>query len=420
MLSLPLARAQEAPNSIQELREGGLLLRVEGADAATWFDLEPLLKDQLTLSGNTSPSEPLADDLAFFTRQFYLRTGWPKAEVHWELQADAIFLRITPGYQIRVGDITWSGDLILSEEELRKFLLRLSLEKEGADKQHPVWVDSELQDGAGFVQRRVRAEGFLQATVVMQMAPEPKADGFRDISVLIKAGPRFTYGAVQLTGAPTELELLMLVETRKVPGTPFSEASVQNIERRLTSIANDRGYLQATTASHYVLGRQGGTVDVGLAVHPGPRVRIARVTPHPDFSRGSKRVLSAGFRSVEGEYYSSEELDLNFRRVLDTGIFARLDMNPIILPNDSGEVAYADLRLTGEETQPKTLGFEIGFDSFLGALAGITYRNANFRDTGDSLAAELRWSSAGPLGSIKLTDPAIFNTQFGASVQLSV
>jgi outer membrane protein assembly factor BamA len=415
-------RAQSAtPAPVREIVESGLVLRIEGADAANWRDLESLLTDQLSLSGNTEPSEPLADDLAFFTRQHYVRNGWPKAEVRWEVLPDAISLTISAGYQIRVGDITWSGDVILPTEELRKFLLRLSIEKDGADKQHPVWVDSELQGGVGFVLRRMRAEGYLQAKVTMKPDAEPKANGWRDISMTLKAGPRFLFGTVNLTGAPPELEKLMLEETNRAPGGSFSEASVQNIERRLTSIARERGYLKAVTTSEYVLGSKGGTVDVVLKVQAGDRIRIAQVTPHPDFSKGSKRVLRAGFQGVQGQYYSSADLDLMFRRALDTGMFARLDMEPEILPPEAtGGVPYANLRLTGEETKPKTLGFEIGFDTYLGAQAGVTYRNTNLWDYGNTLAAEVTGSTVGLLGSVKITDPAIFNTLFASTVQLAV
>jgi outer membrane protein assembly factor BamA len=423
LLTVSIASAQqpEAPATLHLIQENGLTVQVTGATDDDWREIQSLLRDQITLSGDTSPSEPLADDLAFFTRQYYIRAGRPDALVIWEINAGGIVLNVSAGVEIIVGDITWSGDLVVEEEELRRFLLRRSLEKEGADKNHPKWVDAELRDGVGFVQRRIRAEGFLQAEVTMKPAPLPRAGGERDISVHIKAGPRSMFGVVQLIGAPPELELQMLNHTRQEPDTPFSEARVQQLERRLTSIAYDNGYLRARTLSHYNLGSRGGTVDVVMEVQSGPAVRIDTITPHPAFSGGSKRILRGIFRSSEGEFYSQEEMDLNFRRALDTGIFARLDMDPQIEPYGPGDtIATADLLLTGEEAKPQTLGFQIGFDTFLGAQVGVTYRDVNFRDTGNSLETELRWSPVGPTGFIKLTDPAILNTRFASSVRLGV
>lgn len=415
---LPGPAADVAPEAPYSLRESGITVTVSGIEATAWDDLRDMLKDQLTLSGNTSATEPLADDLAFFTRQQYIREGWPNAEVRWDLKQDGITLSIVSGMQIRVGDITWKGELILPEDELRKFLLRPSIEKEGSDKANPVWVDSELQSGAGLVQRRLRAEGYLQAETVLTPAPDIQPDGLRNLTLEIKAGPRFTFGTVEFSGAPPELEAQMRTSIAQTPGEPFNEARLQQLEGRLTSMVKERGWLLGKTISNYTLGSMGGTVDVRIQMEAGERVMVVRADPHEDFSRGSKRVLRANFREAEGKYYQSEDLDVMFKRTLDTGMFARLDVEPQILPGVSP--AAADLRITGEETKPKTLGFELGFDTFLGAQAGVNYRNTNFRDWGDTLAAELNWSVAGPLGSIKLTDPAIFNTGYSASVQLAV
>ena len=66
-----------------EVKNGTATVRVEGIEEAQWKELEGMLKDQLTLNGNGAVAEPLADDLAFFTRQFFIRGGWSEAEVKW-------------------------------------------------------------------------------------------------------------------------------------------------------------------------------------------------------------------------------------------------------------------------------------------------------------------------------------------------
>lgn len=415
-LALPAA-AQVTANPFT-LQEAGITVSVTGIETSAWADLRDMLRDQLTLSGKSAATEPLADDLAFFTRQEYIREGWPDAEVRWEVADNTISLAIDSGRQIRVGEIIWRGELILPEDELRRFLLRPSTEREGANRAHPVWVKKELEGGVGLVQRRLRAEGYLQAVVTLTPDPAILPDGHRNLTLEVEAGPRFTFGSVEFNGAPPELDAKMRAMIAQTPGEPFNEARVQQIEGQLTTLAKNTGWLNATTLSDYTLGKMGGTVDVILLMTAGERVMVARVVPHEDFSRGSRRVLTANFREAEGKYYQSEDLDIMFKRTLDTSMFARLDVEPQMLPGV--EPATAELRITGEETKPKTLGFELGFDTFLGAQVGVNYRNTNFRDWGNTLAAELNYSVAGPLGSIRLTDPAIFNTGYSASVQLAL
>ncbi len=394
-----------------------LTVKVNGVDDTHWTDLSSMLGDQLTLSGNAAASEPLADDLAFFTRQHYISEGWPHATVNWELRKGVIELEVDSGEQVLVGDIKWIGDVLLPQEELRKFLLRPTLEKQGTDKDTPIWVTADLQTGAGLVARRLRAEGYLQAEVKMEPAAALH-DMKRDITVSIKAGPKFVYGDMVMAGAPPELERLMRAEVVSQRGQPFNEASVEQLQRKLTSIAYDRGYIQADTLADYKMGKAGGTVDVRLQVNAGVRVRITQVTPHPGFSRGATRVLNASFRDALGHYYSTEEKEFMYRRALDTGIFARLDDDLEMRPAVEG--AAAELKLSGEETQPHTLGFELGYDTFLGAQVGVTYRNTNFYDTGNTVTAELNWSAGGPLGALQFINPAFFGSHYAATVRLAV
>jgi outer membrane protein assembly factor BamA len=414
------------------LTESGITATIEGADEAAWETLGPMLKDQITLSRLTAATEPLADDLAFFTRQQYISGGWPEATTRWDLKGNTILITVVPGVRTRVGAVTWKGDSVLPPEEMRKFLLRPSIEKEGADKENPVWVGGDLATGASLVQRRLRSSGYLLAETTLLPAANADPEGRRDLALEVKAGPAFSFGTVSFTGAPPQLEKACREVLASVSGGPFNEARVQQIESQLTSLAHEQGWLDADTTSNYKLGTKGGVVDVQLLMLPGLRYRVNQTVTHEKFSRGSQRFLKAGFRELEGKMYSSPELDLIFRRALDTGMFALLDVEPIKtgtrsnLPvNVKRSAAEAtapltDLRITGEETKPKTLGFEVGFDTFLGPQIGITYKNTNLRDNGNTLAAELNMSAAGPLGSLKLKDPAFLNSSYSASAGLAL
>jgi outer membrane protein assembly complex protein YaeT len=414
MAGLSMAQITE-----HRVSEGSLTVQVQGADDTQWDDLKTMLKDQLTLSGSSSATEPLADDLSFFMRQHYIREGWPDAEVRWEIQKGIIVLTVQSGPQTRVGTVTWKGDTqVLPPEEMRKFLLRPSIEKEGADKQNPVWVGGDLNTGAGLVQRRLRAEGYLQAETTLLPAPGLDPEGRRDLTLEVKAGPQFQLGQSSFSGAPPELMKRAHEIVSLAKGGPFNEARVQQIETQLTALAQESGWLDAETTSKYDLGTQGGTVDVEFLMKPGARYRVGQVLPHPAFSKGSQRVLRAGFHELEGRPYSAEDLDVVFRRALDTSMFARLDVEPKRMA--SAPLPTADLAISGEETKPKTLGFEIGFDTFLGPQAGVTWKNTNLLDTGNTLAADLNWSTAGPLGSVSIKDPAFLNSPYSASARLAV
>ncbi len=400
-----------------EVHLGQTTVHVDGVEATEWEDLRSMLMDQLTLNGSGTAGEPLADDLAFFVRQHFIREGWPDAETGWKMEAGGIHLTVKTGKAVRVGTVTLKGEMPLPQEELKKYLMKPTLEREDVDKKLPQWVEADMQQGAGLVQRRLRAEGYLNAETLLLPAPTTGADMRRDLTLEIKPGPKFIFGQASIIGSPPELEKLTQAEMTQARGTPFNEARVQQIQKRLDSICTEHGWLHSVTTANYTLGKSGGTVDVVFRVQAGERVRISRITTHEAFSRGAKRVLLAKFKPLTGKIYEAEEADFLFKRALDTGMFALLDTK--VLP-ENGNMAEGNLRITGEETQPVTLGFEPGFDTFLGPQAGVTYKNTNWRDTGNTLAAELSYSMAGPVGFVSLTNPAIFNTQYSATTRLAL
>ncbi|WP_395751428.1 outer membrane protein assembly factor [Prosthecobacter sp.] len=400
-----------------EVSFGQTKVEVEGVDPAQWDDLRSMLMDQLTLNGSGPPGEPLADDLAFFVRQYYIREGWPDAEAFWKMQKGSILLTVKPGKAVHVGTVTIKGDLPLPAVELKKYFMKPTLEREDVDKKDPQWVEADMQQGAGMVQRRLRAEGYLNSEAKLLPAPLTEKSTRQDVTLEVIAGPKFIFGQAWITGSPPELEKRMQTEMTEARGTPFNEARVQQIQKQLTSICSDHGWINAATTADYTLGKTGGTVDVVFRVVPGERVRITRITPHEGFSHGAQRVLLAKFKPLTGQIYEAEEADFLFKRALDTGMFSLLDTK--VLP-DGGSMAAGNLRITGEETKPVTLGFEPGFDTFLGPQAGVTYKNTNWRDTGNTLAAELSYSMAGPVGFVSLTNPAIFNTQFSAATRFAL
>lgn len=390
---------------------------VDGVEASEWDHLNEMLMDQLTLNGSAPAGEPLADDLAFFTRQHFIKQGWPEAQVTWKLEPGLMRLIINSGRRVLVGEVKFRGNTVLTPEELRPYLMKPTLEREDVDSKLPYWVEADVQQGAELVQRRLRAEGHLQAKVELIPDSEPGADMRRGLTLDITPGPKFVFGSLSVEGHPAELDKQVLVLMTETGGSPFNEARVQQIEQRLSSLCVKHGWLHATATSEYTLRPGGGTINVLFHVKPGERVRIVSLSVHPAFSRGAQRVLNARFKPLQGQIYESEEADFYFRRALDTGMFALLDTE--VLPV-AGDPTAGVLRITGEETQPVTLGFEAGFDTFLGGQAGVTYKNTNWRNTGDTLSAALNYSTAGPRGFVSHTNPALFGSSYATTSRLAL
>ncbi len=414
MPTLAFARKPKA-EGLREARHKQITVRVEGGESADWAAMEPTIMDQLTLSRDSSPSEPLADDLAFFTRSHLVQTGWPDAAVSWKITGGIIVLTVRTGSRIHVGEIRWEGDTVVEPEELRKLLVRPTNERTGRKKElNPPWVMSDLERGASLVRRKLRAEGRLLAEVELLPAAESGPDHRRDVTVRVRPGPAFRFGHVSVEGSPAGLARQIEKEAAGFDGGPFNEARVQSLQKTVEDVCRNAGYLKAAVAADYRLSEGGGTTDVACTITAGERASIANVRPDEALSRGARRVLESAFRSVEGRPYLAENLDVVFRRVLETGMFQRLDFETV----DAGG-SDVDLLLRGEESQPHTVGFSLGYDTYRGPESSVSYQNTNVFDRGMIFNSELSWSTAGPLGYVRLTDPAIFNTGLALGAGLS-
>ena len=96
---------REVAPGIYQLRKNGLVVEVRGVSAQTWDEIEDLLRDQISLSGGAAPSAPLADDLAYFTRQSLLQSGYPDATATWQLQPPGVVLWVREDQREWVGQI---------------------------------------------------------------------------------------------------------------------------------------------------------------------------------------------------------------------------------------------------------------------------------------------------------------------------
>lgn len=415
-----LAQQEQAAADPRTLVKNGVTVRLLGVDDATAARLNADLVDQITLSGDGAPLEPLADDLAFFARLHLLGTGFPEAVVRWRLEGRTITLEADTGEQLLLGELHWEGDLLLPEEELRRYFLRPALEREGADKKAPRWVEADAQAGAALVARRLRADGYLDATCALTKLPVTQP-GRQDARLTLTAGPRHSFGVIRLEGVPEEVLPEMRALADEAQGGPFSEGGLQSLERRLVDAVSRRGWLDVTAVSEFHRAPGGGAVDVVARVTTGARPVITQVSPETGFSRGARRVLNAGFKPLVGEPWSADSAEHSFRRLLDTGMFASLDTAVEPLPEqlDAAGLPAAELRVLGEETRPKTIGIEVALDTFLGFQVGLNYRDTNLWDSGRTLAAAANYSLAGPTGYLSLTDPALLDSAYAGTIRFS-
>lgn len=407
------------PSTAQPPREwviSNIPLRLLGVDEKLEAPARQVLETQLALAGDTRVSPPLADDLAFFLQQRYLQLGYPEALVDWSIRGNTAVLEVKAGPKRTVGIIKFTGVDAAQEEALQPYLTRQTREREGRLAKSLPYVQADLDDGLQFVVRRLQADGFLSASAAAPQFTVNPDTGATDITVALDPGPRSLFGSVRVLGDSTPLSEDGLAKINALTGQPFSEVRLENVRKEVKGDLQSRGWFGAdVTASAPRAAESAGAIPAFLTISPGLPYNITEVRTVPGLSRGAQRVANAVFRPAAGDRYDPETLDLLHRRALDTGIFSRLDVEPVTLGPDT-----MALSIKGEEAKPKTLGFFGGYETFFGPIAGIEARHVNFLDTGDSVGLRAEIRGTGANGSLQWTDPAIFGSRNALSAGLAL
>ncbi len=385
----------------------GVPLELRGVSDAMESAARLVLETQLALSGDTTVSAPLADDLAFFLQQRYLQLGYRDARVDWDLAGNQAVLEVKEGMKHTVGKITFTGVEPAESGKLAAYLTRQTREREGRLAKALPFVLADLEAGMGLVVRRLQADGYLKATAAEPVYAVDPASGRTDISVALVPGKLSVFGEVKIEGDTSVLTKTAQDRIAALTGQPWSEVRLENLRKELKGGLQQHGRFAAeVTARSTPAADAAGRVPATLTILPGGFFEVTEVRVDPRLGKGAHRVADAVFQAATGQRYAPETLDLLHRRSLDTGIFSRLDVEPVV----NGDNTLA-LTVGGEEAKPKTLGFFGGYETFYGPIAGIEARHVNFMDTGNSLGLRAELRGTGANGSLQWTDPAFLGSR---------
>ncbi len=406
--------AADKPDSRVVARHG-LKVRVAGASDDAWKTMRGIVDLQLSLVNDSAPTPPLADDLAFFIRKEYLKLGYPAAQVAWDIAGDEIVLTATEGDAESIGETTFTGTEAATQEEMRDYLLSPTKERRGPLGRNAPLVEAEIASGAGLVERLLESRGFLSALVsepeFIRNAGKPT-----DIRIAITEGPQSLFGEVYINGTlPSEAEPVRM-EATALKGQPYSEVRMEEMRGKVQSKCQAAGHFKAKVTASSRPNKNGGAVPVILAVEPGPVYFVSKVNVSEEFSKGAQRIINAGFRPAEEKQWDTADLELMQRRIMDSGVFSLMEVNPA---NVLEREARLDLAVSGKETQRRTLGVFGGYETLKGAILGVEWRHVNFADTGNTLRLRVGYEAEGYEGSVRWIDPAILNSAWTSDTELS-
>lgn len=185
---------------------------------------------------------------------------------------------------------------------------------------------------------------------------------------------------------PAFAQLLALLPLHQ--GDALHQTDYETAKQRLTTLAAERGYLEARLRRHEIrVDPEQGQALVALVLDTGPRYRLGTVNlPQTPLSAG---LIARYTKLSPGMPYSSDALAQAYVNLRDSGYFSQIDLTPRLTPNPAHRIdVTADLKLQKRHAWRTGVGFETD----TGPRLNLGYQNRYLNSHGHQLNADMRLS----------------------------
>jgi outer membrane protein insertion porin family len=390
-------------------------LEIVGNTAIPERELRTRLREQIASIEEFGLTAARADDAAFFLELYYRQRGYADASVRYSLPGgDLLRLEVNEGPLVTISNIEFIGNYNQPPDKLFDYVVGPTRERVAAAKRAVPFVARDLEEGADLVHRVYVAEGYLES-IVQEPHYRFSADRTQvEVSIAIVEGRQYSFGDVTFTGnvifPPDELRQ----ELNDVLVQPYTAGRVADIPRRLQAYFKKRGYYAVKVdATGNPAAARGGAVPVQVTISPGPKYEFDGVTV-TGLQRLRPSFVTRRFTALSGRTYSPDLIDERFRKLMRTGLFNILQINPVPVGGDQ-----LRLEITAEEARSKELGLSLGYGSWVGPIVGASYRDRNLFGYGRPITLSGEWTGRGYRGEIMYEDPFLFDTENELRVRLS-
>lgn len=389
---------------------GQLAIQFVGATAFPEKELRAALSRQVQDIEQSGLNDATAYDTGFFLESFYRKNGYSQVSAKGQITgASSVRLVVKEGPLTRIGSVSIPGAKNYTTLELTNYLLgptRERFPRIKKDKELP-FVEADVQGGVDLVTRLYAGDGFLDAIITPPETVFSADKRMIAITLRVEEGPQYWFGNVAFSGpaAYTRDELIRVFAEEL--GKPFTHGRLDAARRKLEDFYKKHGHFIATVeARGDKASAVRNKVPVTFVVAPGPRHRFDGITVR-GLDRVKPQFVQNRMMKLRDKTYDPALTDERFRELIQTGLFKNLRINPVRV---TGNQVRLDLEI--EEAKAKEFGIGLGFASYEGAIASLTYTDRNFLRSARPLTLGIEYTSRGYKGEVLWSDPWLFETDY--------
>jgi outer membrane protein assembly complex protein YaeT len=262
----------------------------------------------------------LVDDATRLVRLHTAREGFLRADIRARVTGDeagdwkTLLIEVAPGPRSATRTVEIAGNTVFTD-------LQVVAALRGARVFEPMWVDPMLAVRA--VRREYERAGYIEAQI--------EADEIRfveDEAVLplrVEEGRQYSFGDITLSGVTGADEGAVRSAIALGEGVRYDPEQVPEMRRRVETYYRRLGFNAARTTTTTSVDRDRPRVHVTVRVDEGPQQVLASVQV-TGAERTQPRVINRAVTLEEGEPVDIAEVYRSRKRLYDTGVFRRADI----------------------------------------------------------------------------------------------
>jgi len=341
-----------------------------------------------------------------------------------------LIFKIEEGPKVRIGDIQFEGNTILSDNELRSSL-QLTKERgpitlfKGQDKYIQEKLEYDVQVN---LLAKYREKGYIFAKagdpkVEIVEAPKGMLVGFRKtkqqyyIKIPIEEGEQFRYGSFKIDGLKNFDKDLIEKNMYKVAiGEVVNYTHMKKANEDLKKLYGRYGFLDMEAIPEIKPDPKTKKVDISISVVEGKQYIVHRI----NFAGNTKtrdKVLRREFILEESHLFNGDFLEMSVLRLNQLGFFDKIeekDYEVIKRPQDGS----VDILVKVKERSQQSIGLTGGVSGISGSFIGINYQSNNFRGLGQTIDVQLLTGTRTANYMFRFTEPYFLDSRM--SVGFSV
>ncbi|WOD45325.1 BamA/OMP85 family outer membrane protein [Hwangdonia lutea] len=295
-------------------------------------------------------------------------------------------VNIDKGEKVKVKDIEFSGNEILSDKKLRKAMKNTKKINRFRILKRSKFVDSAYQEDLSKIIDKYKENGYRDARILSDSLIVNDDNKTVSLHIAVNEGEQYTFGDITFIGnnAYSDRELSRVLRIKKgdtYNGVLLQERIADNSKPDafdITNLYQNSGYL-FSTINPVEVSADDNVIDMEIRITEGKPAYFNKVSVVGN-DKTNDHVIYRMLRTRPGQLYSKENVVRSVRELGQLGFFDAQEISPNF-NNPNPDEGTIDMEYSVKETGSSQIELQGGYGGggFIGTL-GLSFNNFSIKD----------------------------------------